>query len=84
MKNCRCSIYRLLKMALNELYYNLSVFAYPVAPEDGTVVTLWLHYYPKYSGDVSRCAQANVPTIFQLAKIPTFSGQTQTRPLAGE
>ena len=33
-ENCRCSISRLLKMALNELYYNLSVF-----------VTLWLNYY---------------------------------------
>ncbi len=41
---------------LNEIYYNLSVFVYPacpvgryyrtgVAPEDGTGVTLWLHYY---------------------------------------
>jgi len=45
MKNCRCSIYRLLKMALNELYYNLSVFVYPVGPADRTGVTLWLNYY---------------------------------------
>jgi len=33
-ENCRCTTYRLLKMALKELYYNLSVF-----------VTLWLNYY---------------------------------------
>jgi hypothetical protein len=25
-ENCRCTTYRLLKMALKELYYNLSVF----------------------------------------------------------
>ena len=26
-------------------YIKLSVFVYPVAPEDGTGVTLWLNYY---------------------------------------
>jgi len=31
-----------------ELYYNLSVFVYPVAPEDGTGVTLWLNYYSSF------------------------------------
>ena len=39
-------------MALNELYYNLSVFVYPacpVGPADGTGVTLWLNYYQKSS-----------------------------------
>ncbi len=30
---------------LNEIYCNLSVFVYPVTPEDGTGVTLWLNYY---------------------------------------
>jgi hypothetical protein len=39
-ENCRCSTYRLSKMALNELYYNLSVF-----------VTLWLDYYENDSGE---------------------------------
>jgi hypothetical protein len=41
-QNCRCSTYRLLKMALKELYYNLSVSVYPacpVAPGDGTGVS---------------------------------------------
>ena len=46
-ENCRCTTYRLLKMALKELYYNLSVSVYPVAPEDGTGVSLWLNYYPR-------------------------------------
>jgi hypothetical protein len=32
-------------MVLKELNYNLCVFACPVAPEDGTGVTLWLNYY---------------------------------------
>ena len=34
-------------MALNELYYNVSVFVYPVGPADRTGVTLWLNYYQK-------------------------------------
>jgi len=56
-ENCRCSTYRLSKMALKGLYYNLSVSVYPacpvapgdgtgVAPEDGTGVSLWLNYCP--------------------------------------
>jgi hypothetical protein len=34
-----------IKTVLKELYYNFCVFACPVAPEDGTGVTLWLNYY---------------------------------------
>ncbi len=30
-----------------KLYYNLCVFACPVAPEDGAGVSLWLNYYKK-------------------------------------
>ena len=36
-------------MALNELYHNISVFVYSVAPKDGTGVTLWLNYYDKWN-----------------------------------
>ena len=49
-------------MALNELYYNVSVFVYPVAPEDGTGGDFVAELLPKIEHKESRISERKPAT----------------------